>query len=95
MSEQFLGIPFTVWGVLCLAIAAAFASFWPQAKVTGDTSTFRYLLLRWGHAAVWGLLAVAALLRGLGGSGVTVVSQVSALLALVVYFAFVAALVRN
>jgi hypothetical protein len=95
MTAKFLGIPFTVWGLLSLASAAAFIVFWPQAKVTGDTSAIRYLLLRWGHAAVWALLALAAFWRGLAGTSGANLAQVWALLALVIYLAFLTAFIRN
>jgi hypothetical protein len=54
MDVRFLGIPYIVWGALCLAVAAAFAFFWPSAKTTGEISTLRFLLLRWGHPALFG-----------------------------------------
>jgi hypothetical protein len=95
MAEKFLGIPFTGWGALCLALAAAFLLFWPSAKVTGNTPTVRYLLLRWGHAAVWALLALAAFLRGLGGPTGANLAQLAALLALVTYLAFFITLLRS
>ncbi|RIK42063.1 MAG: hypothetical protein DCC55_10000 [Chloroflexi bacterium] len=95
MDARFLGIPFVAWGGLCLAVAAAFTIFWPSAKATSGISTVRYLLLRWGHAAVWGLLALALFLRGLGGAPGAVIAQITALLALVIYFAFLGALLRN
>jgi hypothetical protein len=95
MDAHFLGVPFVFWGALCLAVAAAFAIFWPSAKAVGNISTVRYLLLRWGHAAVWGLLALASFSRGLAGPPGALVAQIAALLALVIYFAFLGALLRN
>ena len=70
MEERFLGIPFVIWGAICLALAAVFVVIWPSAKASGQITTLRYLLLRWGHAAVWGLLGLAAFGRGLAGSRV-------------------------
>lgn len=91
MSVTLFGLPLWVWSAICLALAATFAVFWPSAKATGDLSTVRYLLLRWGHAAVWALLGLALILRALNASGVAV----AAMGALVVYIAFLVALLRN
>lgn len=93
MNATLFGVPLLIWGALCLAAAAAFALFWPSAKATGDISTLRYLLLRWGHAAVWALLGLALVLRALSAPGVTV--TVAAVGALVLYVAFMGVLLRN
>jgi hypothetical protein len=95
MDARFLGVPLTVWGGLCLAVAAIFMVFWPSAKVHANISPLRYMLLRWGHAGVWLLLALALFVRGLVGPAGAPVAQIAALLALVVYFAFLGALLRN
>lgn len=84
-----------MWGVLCLGVAAVFLVFWPSAKAVAKISPLRYALLRWGHAGVWLLLALAAFVRGLAGDQVAPLAQIAALLALVVYFAFLGALLRN
>jgi hypothetical protein len=95
MEKGFLGIPFVIWGILCLGVGAVFLIFWPSAKVVANVSPVRYALLRWGHAGVWFLLALASFVRGLAGDQGALVAQVAALLALVVYFAFLGALLRN
>lgn len=95
MEEQFLGVPFVIWGALCLALAAVFVFIWPSIQASGQLSTLRYLLLRWGHAAVWGLLGLAAFARGLAGSAGATFGQVAAVGALLVYFAFLAVLLRK
>ena len=91
MSVTLFGLPLWVWSAICLALAATFAVFWPSAKAIGNLSNVRYLLLRWGHAAVWGLLGLALLLRAFDLPGVAI----AAIGALVVYVAFLVALLRN
>jgi hypothetical protein len=93
MEAKFFGISYIWWGVLCLGIGAGFVMLWPSAKITKATPLLRYLLLRWGHAAVWGLLALACFLRAvLNSSGP---GQIAALLALVTYLAFMVSLMRS
>ncbi len=88
-----------VWGAICLGMAAAFAFFWPSARVGPNTGMIQYLLLRWGHAAVWVLLAVAVLLRtsvGVPGDFVRdSLPPIVGLAAVAVYIAFLAALLRR
>lgn len=66
-NAKLLGLPLLIWAALCLALAVVWAIFWP-----GDRSALRegprFLILRWGHALVWLLLAAAALAAALGGS---------------------------
>jgi hypothetical protein len=93
MNATFFGVSYLWWGVICLGMAAPFVMLWPSARVNSTTPALTYFLLRWGHAAVWGLLALACFVRVLGaGSGV---SQVTALLALVMYLAFMVTLLRK
>ncbi len=93
MEAKFFGISYIWWGVLCLGIAASFVQLWPSAKITGTTPLMRYMILRWGHAAVWGLLALACFLRTwVNSSGP---GQVVALLALATYLTFMVALLRS
>lgn len=93
MDAKLLGISYFWWGVICLGVAAAFVFVWPSARVNSATPWLAYWLLRWGHAAVWGFLALACFVRVLGaGSGA---SQTAALLALVTYLGFLVTLVRK
>ncbi len=92
MSTRFLGIPAVVWSLLALVIAAIFVYVWPSDKVPGDTTSIRYLILRWGHTLVWVLIASFILLRSVGAS---TFANLLAALAGVTYLAFVATLVMN
>ncbi len=86
MDTSFLGVPWFVWGLLCLA----------SWKTSGQGERrLQYLILRWYHALVWVLLAVSFFLRSgkvLGGSAT---ANVLALLALGVYLIFMGTLLRS
>ncbi len=66
MSTGWFGIPWYVYAAICLAIALVY-SFVPVAPVKryawAARPVWRYLILRWFHAAVWLLLAAACLVR--------------------------------
>ena len=64
---RFLAVPLFGWGALCLLIAVIFTLVVPQ-QAHASTGV-RFLLLRWGHALVWLLLACFCFARGanLGG----------------------------
>jgi len=53
--------------VLALIVAAIFVYIWPHKAVTMTTG-FRYLIVRWGHALTWLLLAVS-FSRSVRGTG--------------------------
>ena len=95
MNTPFLGVPWFVWGLLCLAVAVIFTVIWPRGKRPGKASALQSLILRWFHALVWVLLAVSFFLRSgkvLGGSAT---ANVLALLALGVYLIFMGTLLRS
>lgn len=94
MDDKLFGVPLLFWGVICLSLGAVFAAFWPYAKATANVSPLRYFLLRWGHAAVWGLLALACFVRVLAGPSGGLPAQIAALLALLMYFGFIGALIK-
>jgi hypothetical protein len=88
MNTPFLGVPWFVWGLLCLAVAVIFTVIWPGGRSPSSLPGLQYIILRWFHALVWILLAVSFFLRGgmiLGGPST---ANVLALLALVVYLIF-------
>lgn len=92
MDEGFLGIPFALWGAVCLLLSIVWGVFWPSDKaVPGDIP--RFMVLRWGHALVWLLLAISALLAGYGLLGGMQTARVLALLSLGVYLVFMVTLV--
>lgn len=94
MNRKWLGIPYLIWSGLCLIPAAVWLAVWPRdqaAAMTGLPS----LILRWGHALTWALLALAALLAGLAPKRSTAPARLVGLLALGVYGAFLITLLTN
>ncbi|MBG0814554.1 hypothetical protein [Planomonospora sp. ID82291] len=81
---KIVNVPVQVWGALCLVLAVVWFFVWPQRDVEG----LHYLVLRWGHALVWLLLALAAFL-----APATPSARFPAVAAGLVYAAFLVALV--
>lgn len=94
MSETLLGVPLVFWGVLCLAIAAAYYFIWPQPgpKRLAPRSVREHVVLRYFHTLVWVLLAAGCFLAaaGLGEFG-----RWLALLGIPVYVIFLVYVVRD
>ena len=65
MITGFLNLPYFAWTAIALVIAGIFVYIWLHKAVTVTTG-FRYLVIRWGHALTWVLLAISFLLRGIG-----------------------------
>ena len=87
---RFLGVPLFLWGALCLLLAAIFTLAVPQ-QVNASFGV-RFLLLRWGHALVWILLALFCFARGANlGGPVNILGLAAGLL----YGAFILALVMK
>jgi len=93
LTGPLLGIPYSIWGVVCLAFSALWAVFWPADRAA-STSGLRRLVLRWGHALCWLLLAAAAFALATGPGGLSA-AGVLGLAALASYLAFVYALVTT
>ena len=67
MIRGFLELPWFVWVALALVIALIYSIVWPHK--TGAAATgLPFLILRWGHALTWLLLAANFFLRGLSPS---------------------------
>jgi hypothetical protein len=79
---RIMGVPPRVWGVVALVLAVVWTFVWPQRDVEGPA----YLILRWGHALVWLLLAVAAFLAPAAPTAAKRTSMAAG----AVYFAFLA-----
>jgi hypothetical protein len=62
-NPGFLGLPWFLWAALALALAVLWVFVGPHTKLT-PTPTFRYFIVRWGHALTWLLLAASFALRG-------------------------------
>lgn len=90
MNNQLLGVPYTVWGVLCLILAAVWAFAYPRNRVTPEYG-LRFIILRWFHALAWLLLALGAFLASIGSDAGSSI----AFLALPVYLLFMLTFVTS
>ena len=67
MIKGFLNLPYFAWTAIALVIAGIFVYIWPYKDVT-TTGGLRFLIVRWGHALTWLLLAISFFPRGLSPS---------------------------
>ena len=67
MINGLLNIPYFAWMALALILAIVWVYVGPHTKMA-VTPGFRYLVIRWGHALTWLLLAVSFFLRELSPS---------------------------
>ena len=84
-------LPWWVYGMAALLLAVVWALVWPSDRLVVNASEGRALLVRWGHALTWLLLAVSFFMRAgwlPGGEGAANLIAMGALLA---YFGFLAA----
>lgn len=88
MQSKFLGLPFVVWGAICLVLAVVWIVFWPSDKAVA-TEGLRFVILRWFHALVWLLLAIAAFLAASNVLGGLPTARIIALLSLITYLVFI------
>jgi len=60
MDNTLFGIPLTILGFICLGLAAPWLFFWPVPNPNDPPRpAWRHFVLRWFHALVWILLALA------------------------------------
>jgi hypothetical protein len=83
---RFLGLSMTIWGVVCLAVAVVWIYVWPEEQAVG-ASGIRLWLIQWGHALVWGLLALVCFMQARSAQ-LARWSGLVGLVALAVYLAF-------
>jgi hypothetical protein len=89
LTAGLLGVPWLIWGGVCLVLAAVYAVVWPRPRRAAPG--WRRLVLRWAHALVWLALAGSCLLRA--ASGPTVAADALAQAAALLYAAFLGAVV--
>jgi hypothetical protein len=65
MERDWFNLPFGVWAIICLSIAAVYAFIWPSDRV-GDAGPPRFLIVRRGHSLAWVLLALMRSLEAFG-----------------------------
>lgn len=85
MSNFVQTIPWWVWGLGALVVAAVFAFVWPHSPATAELPAIQQVVLRWGHSVVWVLLALFCFLRGWGVGW----ANIPAVLAGLIYAVFV------
>ena len=78
------------FGVICLIVAAIYAVVWPQPKLGFERPPWRHLILRWGHTAVWLLLAASCFVRSTDSASAIGPANVLALLGGLLYASFIA-----
>jgi hypothetical protein len=93
--NTFLGLPFTVWGLICLAVAVLYAFIYPRQNE--DTrqpprSPAVQFVLRWFHSIVWLLLASTCFILVSGPSSL---ANSLAYLALFLYVVFIITLILD
>jgi hypothetical protein len=94
MSVGLLGMPWAIWGGLCLLVAAIYTVDRPRPKQpTSARPAWRQPILRWVHAEVWLVLACSCFLRSTDWRGAPDGANALALLAAPLYGLFLATLV--
>ena len=86
-----LGLPWWLWSALAFGLALLFTRVWPRERAAGR-GRLGGLVLRWGHALVWLLLAAGFLLRGFNWAGPADLLSAAAGFC---YLVFLAALLRR
>ncbi|HEX9265869.1 MAG TPA: hypothetical protein VF965_00145 [Candidatus Limnocylindria bacterium] len=79
----------------CLIVAAIYAVYWPRPKPGTVRPVWRHVVLRWGHSAVWLLLAMSFFLRGADGDSLAGQANVLALAGGLLYAVFIAVAVMD
>src|SRR5262245_19193481 len=97
-ATAFLGLPWYIWGLLCLGVAAVYLVIWPRPPRKGNVPArprWRQIVLRWFHSLVWLLLASACFVQAIHFAGSATIGPALALLAALTYVAFIGALVAE
>ena len=97
-ATSLFGIPWYVWGLACLAVAAVYLVAWPRPPRKSSAPArppWRQFVLRWFHSLVWLLLALACFVQASQFAGGGAVGGVLAVLAGLLYLVFMGALVAD
>jgi len=78
-------------GVGSVVVAGVYTFIWPRPEPGVRRSTSSRMVLRWGHAVVWLLLAVSCFMRAAGSE--VQVANLIAFAAGLLYIAFIASAV--
>ena len=85
----------TALGSVCLIVAAIYGVFWPRPKPGTLRPRWRQVVLRWGHTAVWLVLALSFFIRGADTPGIAGQANVLALAGGLLYAVFIVTAVIN
>ena len=95
MNTPLLGVPWPIWGIVCLVLGTVYLVIWPRPRTTARPvrrPAWRHFILRWFHALVWLLLALACFIQAGWLPGGPIIATAIALLSLPAYAIFVATL---
>lgn len=94
MQNTLMGLPVEFWAIVCFAVAAAYAIFWPRPPrtATQPRSAWQQLVLRWFHSLTWAFLGLAALMLKFASP---LAAQTLGLLGFVSYIIFMTVFVRE
>lgn len=88
MDVKLFGVPLVLWGALCLVLAAIWIIVWPSEKAS-TADALHFVILRWFHALVWLLLALAAFIAAFQLLGGASTARIVAFLSLITYLVFI------
>jgi hypothetical protein len=94
MENRFLGVPLPILGMLALLITVIWIFVWPSDRAALGEPV-RYFILRWFHAIVWLLLALAAFIAGFNLPGGVRLAKPVAFVSLIIYLIFMAAFLTS
>jgi hypothetical protein len=92
------GLPWYIWGLLCLVVAVVYLVAWPRPSRKSSAPArppWRQFVLRWFHSLVWLLLALACFVQAGQIAGGGAVGGTLAVLAVVFYLVFIGALLAD
>ena len=94
MNTTLMGIPVEIVAMICFAVAAAYATFWPRPPrtATEERTSWQQLVLRWFHPLTWVWLGLAPLALKYINIGA---AQFLGLLGLATYLIFMFVFVRE
>jgi len=85
-----LGLPWTFWGVACLAVGVINTIFYPRA-IVASALPLQAFIIRWAHPFLWVLLAISCFLRS--SPRFTGIANILAASAGIIYLAFIVAMI--
>jgi hypothetical protein len=97
-ATTLFGLPWYVWGLLCLVVAAIYLVVWPRPSRKSAAlvrPSWRQFVLRWFHSLVWALLALSCFVQASQIAGSGAVGGGLAILAGLLYLIFIGALVAD